>query len=146
MFWISCVLPHGFQIQSGYLACTLSCLHAMILKVTTGVTPAFSTNSGVHCINMYTAWLTRLLSHASEFEPPRQWCSTDVLIKPTLRVLTWCICISCSGCWFATSGPRSLFGGTSGMTSTGISSSPFSSTSSTTTCSEQDTVKRLSKD
>ena len=56
LFWTSCALPHGFQIQSGYLACTLSCLRAMILKVTTGVTPAFSTNRGVHCISMYRAW------------------------------------------------------------------------------------------
>ena len=56
LFWTSCVLPHGFQIQSGYLACTLSCLHAVILKVTSGATPAFSTNRGVHCISMYTAW------------------------------------------------------------------------------------------
>ena len=47
---------YGFQIQSGYLACTLSCLHAVILKVTSGVTPAFSTNRGVHCISVYTAW------------------------------------------------------------------------------------------
>ena len=58
LFWTLCVLPHGFQIQSGYLACTLSCLHAVILKVTSGVTPAFSTNRGVHCISVYTAlWL-----------------------------------------------------------------------------------------
>ena len=56
LFWTSCVLPHGFQIQSGYLACTLSCLHAVILKVTSGVTPAFSTYRGVHCISMYMAW------------------------------------------------------------------------------------------
>ena len=56
LFWTSCVLPHGFQIQSGYLACTLSCLHAVILKVTSGATPAFSTNRGVHCISMYMAW------------------------------------------------------------------------------------------
>ena len=56
LFWTLCVLPHGFQIQSGYLACTLSCLHAVILKVTSGATPAFSTNRGVHCISMYTAW------------------------------------------------------------------------------------------
>ena len=56
LFWTSCVLPHGFQIQSGYLACTLSCLHAVILKVTSGVTPAFSTNRGVHCISVYMAW------------------------------------------------------------------------------------------
>ena len=59
LFWTSCVLPHGFQIQSGYLACTLSYL---ILKVTTGATPTFSTNRGVHCISVYTAWLARLLS------------------------------------------------------------------------------------
>ena len=56
LFWTSCVLPHGFQIQSGYLACTLSCLHAVILKVTSGATPAFSTNRGVHCISVYMAW------------------------------------------------------------------------------------------
>ena len=73
LFWTSCVLPHGFQIQSGYLACTLSCLCAVILKVTAGVTPAFSTNRGVHCISVYTAWLARLLSHALGFEPPTQW-------------------------------------------------------------------------
>ena len=69
LFWTSCVLPHGFQSQSGYLARTLSCLCAVILKVTTGATPAFSTNRGVHCISVYTAWLARLLSHASGFEP-----------------------------------------------------------------------------
>ena len=56
LFWTLCVLPHGFQIQSGYLACTLSCLHAVTLKVTSGTTPAFSTNRGVHCISMHTAW------------------------------------------------------------------------------------------
>ena len=56
LFWTSCVLPHGFQSQSGYLACTFSCLHAVILKVTSGVTPGFSTNRGVHCISMYMAW------------------------------------------------------------------------------------------
>ena len=43
-------LPHGFQSQRGSLACTLSCLCAVILKVTTGATPAFSTNRSVHCI------------------------------------------------------------------------------------------------
>ena len=67
LFWDSCILPHGFQIQSGYLACTLSCLCTVILKVTTGVTPAISTNRGVHCINMYMAWLARLLSHDCAF-------------------------------------------------------------------------------
>ena len=73
LFWTLCVLPHGFQIQSGYLTCTLSCLCALILKVTTGATPAFSTNRGVHCIRVYMAWLARLLSHALGFEPPTQW-------------------------------------------------------------------------
>ena len=48
-------LPHGFQIQSGSLACTLSCLHVVIPKVMFGVTPTFSTNQGVHCISMYMA-------------------------------------------------------------------------------------------
>ena len=65
----ACVLPHGFQSQSGYLTCTRSCLCAVILKVTTGATLAFSTNRDVHCISMYTACLARLLSHASGFEP-----------------------------------------------------------------------------
>ena len=53
----------------------ISRLHSFLLACCdpTGVTPAFSTNMGVHCINMYTAWLTRLLSHASGFEPPTQW-------------------------------------------------------------------------
>ena len=50
LFWTLCVLPHGFQSQSGSLACTLSCLRAVILKITTGATPAFSTNRSVHCI------------------------------------------------------------------------------------------------
>ena len=46
----------GFKSRVDILACTLSCLHAVILKVTSGATPAFSTNMGVHCIGMYTAW------------------------------------------------------------------------------------------
>ena len=62
-FWTSCVLPHGFQIRRGSLACTHSCLRAVISKVTSGVTPAFSTNRGEHCISVYTAWQ---LSH---FDP-----------------------------------------------------------------------------
>ena len=86
LFWTSCVLPHGFQIQSGYLACTLSCLRAVILKVTTGATPAFSTNRGVHCISMYTAWLTRLLLHASGFDPPIQLLSGAWLSQMRYRL------------------------------------------------------------
>ena len=54
LFWTSCVLPRGFQIQSGSLACTLSCLHAVIVKVTSEATPAFFTNRGIHCLSMYT--------------------------------------------------------------------------------------------
>ena len=55
------------------------CLHASspvhngFLRFTSGATPAFSTNRGVHCISMYTAWLARLLSHVLGFEPPMQW-------------------------------------------------------------------------
>ena len=63
LFWTSCVLPHGFQIQSGSLTCTLSCLRAVILKVTYGATPAFSANRGVHCISVYMAW------QPSHFDP-----------------------------------------------------------------------------
>ena len=63
LFWTLCVLPHGFQSRSGSLACTLSCLRAVIPKVTSGATPAFSTNRGVHCISVYTAW------QPSHFDP-----------------------------------------------------------------------------
>ena len=112
LFWTSCVLPHGFQIQSGYLACTLSCLHAVILKVTTGVTPAFSTNRSVHCISVYTAWLARLLSHALGFEPPTQWwaaqwCVTKSDTLPTelfrQRLATFLTCQDNNRLYFFTS-------------------------------------------
>ena len=43
------------QSQGGCLTCTHTCLHAVNLRVTSGATPAFSTNRGVHCISMYTA-------------------------------------------------------------------------------------------
>ena len=45
------------------LACTHSCLRAVIPKVTSGATSAFSTNKGVHCITVYTAW------QPSDFDP-----------------------------------------------------------------------------
>ena len=45
------------------LACTLSCLCVMIMKVTSGATPVFFTNRGVHVINMYMAW------QSSHFDP-----------------------------------------------------------------------------
>ena len=75
LFWTSCVLPHGFQIQSGYLACTLSCLHAVILKVMSGVTPAFSTNRGVHCISVYTAWQPVAGIRSADLPHSEQTCS-----------------------------------------------------------------------
>ena len=50
LFWTFCVLPHGFQIRSGSLARTLSCLRAVIPKVTSSATPAFSTNRGIHWV------------------------------------------------------------------------------------------------
>ena len=48
--WTLCDPPHGFQCQGGSLACTLSCLHMVNLKVTFGATPTFSTNMGVWCM------------------------------------------------------------------------------------------------
>ena len=63
LFWTSCVLPHGFQSRSGSLVCALSCFRAVIPKVASGVTPAFSTNRGVHCIGVYMAW------QPSHFDP-----------------------------------------------------------------------------
>ena len=74
LFWTSGDVCPGFQSQGGF-----PCLHASLpphngfLRFTSSVTPAFSTNSGVHCISVYTAWLARLLSHALGFEPPTQW-------------------------------------------------------------------------
>ena len=63
LFWTSCVLPHGFQIQSGSLACTLSCLHAVIPRIMSGTTPALSANRGVHYASIYMAW------QPSHFDP-----------------------------------------------------------------------------
>ena len=65
----------GFQSQGGFPRLHASSpVHNRFLRFTSGVTPAFSTNSGVHYISVYTAWLANwLFSHASEFEPPMQW-------------------------------------------------------------------------
>ena len=57
LFWTSCDPPIGFQKQDGSLACMLTCLHVLNLRVMSGATPAFFTNRGVHCISMYTAGL-----------------------------------------------------------------------------------------
>ena len=55
LFLTSCNPSHGFQSQGGSLTCTLTCLCTVNLRVTSGATPAFSTNRGVHCISMCTA-------------------------------------------------------------------------------------------
>ena len=57
LFWTSCDPPHGFQSQGDSLTCILTCLHALNPRVTSGATPAFFTNRGVHCIGVYTAGL-----------------------------------------------------------------------------------------
>ena len=44
LFWTSCDPPNGFQSQGGSLARILTCLHVVNLSVTSGATPAFSTN------------------------------------------------------------------------------------------------------
>ena len=54
VFWTLGVLPHEFQIKSSSLTCTLSYLHVVILKVMSGVIPAYSTNRGVHCKHVYS--------------------------------------------------------------------------------------------
>ena len=46
----------GFKSRVDILPALFSCLHAVILKVMSGATPAFSTNRGVHCISVYMAW------------------------------------------------------------------------------------------
>ena len=54
-FGLCVTLPMGFKARGGSLACTLICLHAVNLRVTSGATPAFSNNRGVHCIGgVYT--------------------------------------------------------------------------------------------
>ena len=53
-FCTLCDPPHGFQSQGGSLACILTCLHVVNVRVTSGATPAFSTNRGEHYISSYT--------------------------------------------------------------------------------------------
>ena len=85
LFWTSGDVCPRFQSQGGFLHLRASLpVHKGFLRFTSGATPAFSTNSGVHCISMYTAWLARLLSYASGFEPPTQWWSLgDLFMKPS---------------------------------------------------------------
>ena len=70
LFWTSGDVCPGFQSQGGFPHLRASSpAHNGFLRFTSGATPAFSTNRGVHCISVYTAWLARLLSHALGFEP-----------------------------------------------------------------------------
>ena len=59
----------------------ISHLHSYLLevipKVTSGVTPAFFTNRGVHCMSVYTAW------QASHFDP----CTCNRQMYPKALVL-----------------------------------------------------------
>ena len=51
LFWTLYDPSHGFQSQGGSLTCTLTCLHAVNLRVTSQwPTPAFSTNKSVNCM------------------------------------------------------------------------------------------------
>ena len=89
LFWTLCVLPHGFQSWSGSLTCTLSCLLAVIPKVTSCVTPAFSAKRGVHCISVYAAWQ---LSHFDPHTYSRQTYSQALLAprsEPRLEPTTY---------------------------------------------------------
>ena len=61
LFWTSGDVCPGFQNQGGFPRLHASSpVHNGFLRFTSGVTPAFSTNMGVHCISVYTAWLARL--------------------------------------------------------------------------------------
>ena len=76
LFWTLCDPPHGFQSQGGSLICTLTCLHVMNLRVTSGATPAFSTNRGVHCVSLCTAGPTFWTSLMQAAEGRQWWMLT----------------------------------------------------------------------
>ena len=100
LFWTSGDICPVFQSHGGFshLRAYLP-VHKGFLRFTSGVTPAFSTSMGVHCISMYMAWLARLLSHALGFEPPMQWwaaqrcmtksdaLSTELSRRPLINIL-----------------------------------------------------------
>ena len=55
LFWTSGEVCPGFQSQDGFPhLCASSPVHNGFLRFTSGATPAFSTNRGVHCISLYT--------------------------------------------------------------------------------------------
>ena len=71
LFWTSGDVCPGLQSQGGFPRLRASSpVHNGFLRFTSGATPAFSTNRGVHCISVYKAWLARLLSHASLWGKP----------------------------------------------------------------------------
>ena len=75
LFWTSGDVCPGFQSQGGFPRLRAS---SPVCNGFLRFTPAFSTNSGVHCISVYTAWLARwLFSHALGFEPPTQWSAAQ---------------------------------------------------------------------
>ena len=90
LFWTSGDVCPGFQSQGGFphLRASLPARNGF-LRFTSGATSAFSTNSGVHCISMYTAWLAWLPSHASGFEPPTQWWAAQQCVTKSLVVGDW---------------------------------------------------------
>ena len=57
VFGLLCDTPHRFPSQGGSFACTLTCLCMVNLRVTSGATPAFSTNRSSKCVySMLTFW------------------------------------------------------------------------------------------
>ena len=67
LFCTLCDPPHGFQSQGGSLACTLTCLCMVNLRVMSGTKPNFSTNRGVHCTSMNT------VGSSSRHPSGKQW-------------------------------------------------------------------------
>ena len=61
-FGLGVTLSMGFKARVVLLP---ACLHAVILRVTSGATPAFSTNMDVHCISVFTAGPLPHIPHAS---------------------------------------------------------------------------------
>ena len=66
----------GVSEHSGLLTCctsTLACLCVVILRVTSGATPAFSSNSGIHYKSVYTASHLPHTSLMQAEEGMQQW-------------------------------------------------------------------------
>ena len=64
LFWTSGDVCPGFQSQGGFPRLRASSpAHNGFLRFTSGATPAFSTNSGVHCISVLVLILILLIYH-----------------------------------------------------------------------------------